>query len=74
MTMSLEDDVWDMTDLQDRILAVMNPEEPYTAGDLAEELGEPRRTVQYNLKQLAESGELDRKEHSKRTITYRRHS
>lgn len=72
--MAAEGDDTGMTDLQDRILSAMDVGEPYTARELAEEIGEPRRTVQYNLKQLAENGELDRKEHSKRTITYRRHS
>ena len=60
-----------MSRLRERILNEMDPGEPYSARELAELLDESRRTVDYNLNQLAEGGEVTRKEHSQRQITYR---
>lgn len=56
--------------LKDAILETMAECEPYTAGDLANELDEPRRTVDYNLRQLAESGDVERKKHSERRVSW----
>lgn len=70
-TITIDGDSTNVTDLQEEILDVMNDGDPYTARELAEELDQPRRTIQYNLRQLAECGDIIRKEHSKRQITYR---
>lgn len=48
----------------------MKPCEPYTAGDLADELGEPRRTIDHKLRQLAENNKVNRKKHSTRRVTW----
>lgn len=56
--------------MRDRILAAMGDCEPYTAGDLADMLDEPRRTVDYYLRQLAESNCVDNKTHSTQTVTW----
>lgn len=56
--------------MQDRLLAAMVPGEPYTAGELARDLGEPRRTVDYHLRQLADRGDVRRKKHSEQRVTW----
>lgn len=56
--------------LKEAILAEMNKCEPYTAGELAEELDEPRRTVDYNLRQLVEADKVNRKEHAKQRVSW----
>lgn len=48
----------------------MTPCEPYTASDIADELGEPRRTIDYNLRQLHDAGQVHRKQHSKRRVSW----
>ena len=60
-----------MSSIRDRILEEMDSGVPYSARELAELLDESRRTVDYNLNQLASDGEILRKEHSQRHITYR---
>ena len=59
-----------MSSIRDRILDEMDPGEPYSARELAELLDESRRTVDYNLNQLASDGVIERKEHTQRDISY----
>lgn len=56
--------------IRKRILEVMAECEPYTAGEIAEELNEPRTTVDWNLRQMADDGVVSRKKHSKRRVTW----
>jgi len=56
--------------MREQILEAMRDCEPYTAGDLAEELDEPRRTVDYHLRQLEDNGEVNKKQHSKRRVSW----
>lgn len=48
----------------------MTPCEPYTAGELAAELDEPRTTVDYNLRQLAAAGDVRKKKHTENRVTW----
>lgn len=59
-----------MTDLQGRILDAMADGDRYTVGEITEEVDEPRRTVQYNMKRLADQGEINRKKHTEKVILY----
>ena len=45
----------------DDVFAVMEPLEPYTTGELADNLGWPRRTVYELLATLEERGDVRRK-------------
>jgi len=56
--------------MKGRILEAMNRCEPYTAGGLADELDEPRRTVDYHLRQLEEGGKINKKQHSERRVSW----
>lgn len=60
----------DTVTLKDDIMELMNPCEPYAAADISGELDEPRRTVDYNLRKLHEEGRINRKQHSKRRVTW----
>ena len=57
-------------ELKERIMEEMDSGEPYTASEIADGLGEPRRTVTYHLRELAENGEVSRKKHSENRVTY----
>ncbi|ADJ14503.1 hypothetical protein C497_03925 [Halalkalicoccus jeotgali B3] len=59
-----------MSDIKERLLDVMVVCEPYSTRELAQEVGEPRRTVLYNLEQLADDGEINRKQSSKRDVSW----
>lgn len=56
--------------MRDRILKTMEPLEPYSTSELADSLGEPRRTVLYNLNRLAEDGEIVKKPHNPNNVTW----
>ena len=49
------------TRLPDDVLAAMEPLEPYTTGELADNLGWPRRTVYELLTTLEERGDVRKK-------------
>lgn len=44
--------------------------EPFTAGELADALDEPRRTVDYHLRELAAEGEVQKKKHTPNRVTW----
>lgn len=52
------------------ILGAMEPSEPYTARELAEELGWPRRTAYELLSDLTEQGMIRRKKTGHRTVIW----
>lgn len=52
------------------VLEAMEPSEPYTARELAEELGWPRRTAYELLSDLAEQGTIRRKKTGHRTVIW----
>jgi DNA-binding IclR family transcriptional regulator len=52
------------------VLGAMEPSEPYTARELAEELGWPRRTAYELLSDLAEQGMIRRKKTGHRTVIW----
>lgn len=58
---------WERRDPDD-ILAAMTSGEPYTSGELSEELGWPRRTVHHILGELEESGDVRRKKPDRTVI------
>lgn len=53
-----------------RLLDAMKPGEPYTAGELAEETGWPRRTVHAVLSDLADEEKVRRKKTGPRTVIW----
>jgi DNA-binding IclR family transcriptional regulator len=52
------------------VLGAMEPSEPYTARELAEELGWPRRTAYELLSDLTEQGMVRRKKTGHRTVIW----
>jgi DNA-binding IclR family transcriptional regulator len=54
----------------DDVLKVMTPLEPYSARELAETLGWPRRTVHKLLSELHEEGRVRRKKTGHRTVIW----
>jgi DNA-binding IclR family transcriptional regulator len=52
------------------VLGAMEPSEPYTARELAEKLGWPRRTAYKLLSDLAEEGMIRRKKTGHRTVIW----
>jgi len=52
------------------VLDAMRPLEPYTASELAESLGWPRRTVYKLLSDLHEEGRVRRKKTGHRTVIW----
>lgn len=60
---------WERRD-KEELLEVMEPAEPYTAGELAEQLEWPTRTVLYCLNRLADEGEVRKKKPGYRTVIW----
>jgi len=58
--------------VQEQLLETMEVCEPYSARDLADETGIPRRTVDHHLRKLADSGEIERKRHAENRVTWYR--
>ena len=56
--------------IEERILAEMEDCEPYTAQDLADLLDENRRTVDRRLRELAKSGDIQRKKHNSQRVSW----
>jgi DNA-binding GntR family transcriptional regulator len=52
------------------VFGAMEPSEPYTARELAEELGWPRRTAYELLSDLTEQGMVRRKKTGHRTVIW----
>jgi predicted transcriptional regulator len=52
------------------VLGAMEPSEPYTARELAEKLGWPRRTAYKLLSDLANQGMIRRKKTGHRTVIW----
>ena len=55
---------------RDAILEEMNPNEAYTAGELARKLDRSRTTVDDLLRDLEEKGKVESKKHSARHRTW----
>lgn len=49
---------------------VMEPLEPYTTGELANEIGIPRRTAYHYLEQLADGGRIRKKKPDPRSAIW----
>lgn len=59
----------------EKVLAAMTPQEPYVVSDLLAEFNEEetnKTTIRNRLEHLVDEGDVRRKKHSNRTVTYRR--
>lgn len=52
------------------VLEAMEPLEPYTTGELADQLGAPRRTVYNYLESLAEANKIRKKKPEPRRVIW----
>lgn len=54
------------------VFEAMDPLEPYTTGELAENVGAPRRTVYHYLEQLYEENRINKKKPDPRRVIWMR--
>lgn len=54
----------------EEVLGVMEPTDPYTTQEIADALDIPRRTANYRLNRMADDGEVRKKKHNKRRVSW----